>query len=73
MRHHDNEQRLLSPTASLSKKSTMGRYPACDPTVLSCKQQTIALSKVHEVSNTNVKRDINTAVLPLVATEHPRP
>ena len=45
----------------------------CHPTVLSCKQQTIALSKVHEVSNTNIKRDINTAVLPLVATTHPRP
>ena len=38
------------------------------PMVLSCKQQTFALSKAHEVSNTNIKRDINTAVLPLVAT-----
>ena len=48
------------------------RYPAYHPSVLSCKQQTFALSKVHEVNNTNIKRDINTAVLPLVATAHPR-
>ena len=49
------------------------RYPACHPTVLSCKQQTFALSKVNEVSNTNIKRDSNNAVLPLVETAHPRP
>ena len=27
------------------------RYPACHPSVLSCKQQIFALSKAHEVSN----------------------
>ena len=45
------------------KSPPWDRYPACHPTVLSCNQQTFALSKVHEVSNTNIKRDINTAVL----------
>ena len=55
------------------KRPLWDRYPACHPSVLSCKQQTIALSEAHEVSNTNIKRDINTAVLPLVATAHPRP
>ena len=45
----------------------------CSSDLLNCKQQTFALSKAHEVSNTNIKRDINNAILPLVETAHPRP
>ena len=40
---------------------------------LSCKQQTIALSTVHDVSNINDHEDINVVVLLLVATANPPP
>ena len=48
-------------------------YPACHPSVLSCKQQTIALDIVHDVSKIYNHKDMHTAVLLLVATAHPRP
>ena len=50
------------------KSPPWDRYPACHPTVLSCKQQTIALIKMHEVINTNIKRDISTVFLPLISS-----
>ena len=57
----------------MTKNPPRDRYPACHPSVLSCKQQTIALSTVHNVTNIHDHEDINTVVLPLVATAHPRP
>ena len=47
------------------------RYPAYHPSVLSCKQQTIALNIVHDVCKIYNNKDINTAVLILVASAHP--
>ena len=41
------------PTASMTNNPPRDRYPACHPEVLSCKQQIIAISKVHNVSNVN--------------------
>ena len=61
------------PTVSMTKNPPRGRYPACHPSVLSCKQQTIALRTVHDVSNIYDHVDIKTTVSPLVATAYPRP
>ena len=49
------------------------RYPACHLSVLSCNQRIIVLNTIHDVSNIYNHKDINTVVLPLVATTHPRP
>src|SRR5215218_9329076 len=55
----------------MPKKSTFGLAFAPLP-VLSCKQQTIALSTAHNVINTNILRQ-SIDVLSLVATTHPQP
>ena len=57
----------------MTKNPHRDRYPACHPSILSCKQQIIALNTVHDVSNIHDHEDISTAVLPLVATTHPHP
>ena len=62
-----------NPTASMTKNLPRDRYPACHPSVLSCKQQTIALTTVHDVSNIHDHEDTNTVVLPVVAKAHPHP
>ena len=46
---------LRHPTASMTNNPPSGYHPN-NPWVLSCKQQIIALSKVHNVSNTNILR-----------------
>ena len=56
-------------TASMTNNPPSGCHPS-NPWVLSCKQQIIALSKVCNVSNTNILGQ-STAVLSLVATTHP--
>ena len=43
------------PAASMTNNPPSGYHPN-NPCVLSCKQQIIALSKVHNVSNTNIVR-----------------
>ena len=55
------------------KSPSWDRYTVCHPTVLSCKQLTFALSIMHDISNIYNHVYINTAILPLVATTHPRP
>ena len=40
------------------------RYPACHPKVLSCKQQIIAISKVHNVSNVDNTKKSHRCFLP---------
>ena len=57
----------------MTKNPPSDRYPACHPSVLICKQQTIVLSIVHDVSNIHDHEDINADVLPLVVTTHSRP
>ena len=57
----------------MTKKPPRDRYPTCHPSVLSCKQQTIALRTVHDVSKIHDQEDINLTVLPLVAAAHARP
>ena len=57
--------------ASVPKQSTFS-LTSVPLLVLSCKQQTIALSKVHNVNNTFILRQ-SIAVLPLVATTHLQP
>ena len=39
------------PTASITNNPLWDHYPACHPKVLSCKQQIIAISNVHNVTN----------------------
>ena len=56
------------PTASMTNNPLRDHYLACHPKVLSCKQQIIAISKVHNVSNVTQRN--HTAVLSLVATTH---
>ena len=52
------------PTASMTNNPSRDRYPACHPEVLSCKQQIIAISKVHKVSNVNNTRKSHRCFLP---------
>jgi hypothetical protein len=59
------------PTASMTKNPLAGNHPR-SPRVLSCEQQIIALSKVHNVNKANVLRHKN-VVFPLVATVHLQP
>ena len=39
------------PTASMTNNPPWDRYPACHTEVLSCKQQIIAIIKVHKVDD----------------------
>ena len=57
--------------ASVTKQSTF-RLASAPLPVLGCNQQTIALSKVHNVNNTFILRQ-SIIRLPLVATAHPQP
>ena len=52
------------PTTSMTNNLPRDRYPACHPKVLSCKQQIIAISKVHNVSNVNNTRKSHRCFLP---------
>ena len=52
------------PTASMTNNPPWDRYPACHPKVLSCKEQIIAISKVHNVSNVNNTRKSHRCFLP---------
>ena len=52
------------PTASMTNNPPRDRYPACHPEVISCKQQIIAISKVHNVSNVNNTRKSQRSFLP---------
>ena len=58
------------PTTFMTNNSPSECHPS-KPWVLSCKQQIIALSKVHNVNNTIILRQ-SIVVLPLVATTHPQ-
>ena len=58
------------PVASMTNNPPSECHPS-KLWVLSYKQQIIALSKVRNVSNTNILRQ-STVVLPLVATAHPQ-
>jgi hypothetical protein len=60
-----------NPTASMTKNPPSGCRPS-KHRVLSCKQQIIALSKVHNVNNANVFGHKN-VVFSLVATSHLQP
>jgi hypothetical protein len=60
-----------NPTASMAKNPLVGNRPRT-PGVLSCKQQIIALSKVHNVNKANVLGHKN-VVFSLVATAHLQP
>ena len=52
------------PTASMTNNPLWDRYPACHPRVLSCKQQVIAISKVHNVSNVDNMKKSHRCFLP---------
>ena len=52
------------PTASMTNNPLRDRYPACRPKVLSCEQQIITISKVHNVSNINNTRKSHRCFLP---------
>ena len=58
------------PVASMTNNPPSGCHPS-KPWVLSCKQQIIALSKVHNVNNTIILRQ-SIVGLPLVTTAHPQ-
>jgi hypothetical protein len=60
-----------NPTASMTNNPSSGCCPS-NHWVLSCKQQIIALSKVHNVNNANVLEHKN-VVFSLVATTHLQP
>ena len=62
-----------NPIVSMTNNPPWKRFSACLSLVLSCKQQTKALSTIHDVSTIHDHKNINTAVLPLVATSHPHP
>jgi hypothetical protein len=57
-----------NPTASMTKNPLAGNHPRT-PSVLSCEQQIIALSKVHNVNKANILGHKN-VVFSLVATAH---
>jgi hypothetical protein len=59
------------PTASMTKNPLARNRPRT-PSVLSCEQQIIALSKVHNVNKENVLGHKN-IVFSLVATAHLQP
>ena len=52
------------PTESMTNNPLRDRYPTCQPKVLSCKQQIIAISKVHNVNNVNNTRKPHRCFLP---------
>jgi hypothetical protein len=60
-----------NPTASMTNNPPFG-YRLSNHRVLSCKQQIIALSKVHNLNNANVLEHKN-VVFSLVATSHLQP
>jgi hypothetical protein len=60
-----------NPTASMTNNQPSGCQPSSH-WVLSCKQQIIALSKVHNVNNANVLKH-KIVVFSLVATTHLQP
>jgi hypothetical protein len=60
-----------NPTASITNNPPSG-CRLSNHRVLSCEQQIIALSKVHNVNNTNVLEHKN-VVFSLVATTHLQP
>jgi hypothetical protein len=60
-----------NPTASMTNNPPSAYRPS-NHQVLSCKQQIIALSKVHNVNNTNVLGHKN-VVFSLVAIAHLQP
>jgi hypothetical protein len=60
-----------NPTASMTNNPPSGCRPS-NHRVLSCKQQIIALSKVHNVNNANILKH-NNVVFSLVATSHLQP
>jgi hypothetical protein len=60
-----------NPTAYMTNNPPLGCHPS-NHRVLSCKQQIIALSKVHNVNNTNVFEHKN-VIFSLVATVHLQP
>jgi hypothetical protein len=57
-----------NPTASMTNNSPSGCHPS-NHRVLTCKQQIIALSKVHNLNNANVLEH-KIVVFSLVATTH---
>jgi hypothetical protein len=60
-----------NPTASMTNNPPSGCHPS-NHWVLSCKQQIIALSKVHKVNNANVLEH-KIIVFSLVAIAHLQP
>ena len=52
------------PTASMTNNPPRNSYPACHPHGLSCRQQIITISKVHNVSNVNNTRKSHRCFLP---------
>jgi hypothetical protein len=60
-----------NPTASMTNNPPSG-YRLSNHWVLSCKQQIMALSKVHNVNNTNVLEH-KMGIFSLVATAHIQP
>ena len=52
------------PTASMTNNPPWDRYPECHPKVLSCNQQIIAISKVHNVNSVNDIRKSHSYFLP---------
>ena len=58
------------PTASMTNNPPAG-FHSSKPWVLSCKQQIIAISKVHNVNNTIFLRQ-SIVVFSLVAIAHPQ-
>jgi hypothetical protein len=60
-----------NPTASMTNNPP-SRYRPSNYWVLSCKQQIIALSKVHNVNNANVLEH-KIVIFSLVATSHLQP
>jgi hypothetical protein len=60
-----------NPTASMTNNPPSGCHPS-NHWVLSCKQQIITLSKVHNVNNANILEH-KIVVFSLVATTHLQP